>query len=146
MMGPLFQQTMKARLGLGKPLDGYSMTPDTLWGSSQPVSGPPGSPHMLHQWGSGLPINGIGINPNAPSPHLGGGTPIPFEPRPHGGTLPMESPWNPHQTPYQPRPQNPYETPFDPRQRGYEPRPQGGGMEQPQTQGWGGQTSPWRKF
>jgi hypothetical protein len=133
MFGPFFQQTMKARLGVGKPLDGYSMTPQQSPMIDQP--------HIL---GGGPGPGNAGVNPWGGAA-VGGAAPIPFQPRPQGGILPNEDPWNAHSTPYQPRPQNPYEQPFDPRSRGYENRPQGGGNELPE-QGWGGQTSPWRKF
>jgi len=130
MLGPLFQQTMKSRLGIGKPLEGYSMNTTPQWGNMQPAASASGimPPKMLNeQWQQAQ-------------------QPIAFQPRPQGGILPMEDPFNPRERPYEPRPQGGgYENPFDPRTRDYENRPRGGGMEQPQ-QGWGGQTSPWRKF
>ncbi len=87
MFGDMYSQMMRARLGVGKPMEGYGMTPmQTVPQQPQPYNGGFMPPWMQH--GGGMPRN------------------TPFEPRPQGGTIPMESPWNPRQTPYEPRPKD----------------------------------------
>jgi len=75
MFGPMYQQMMKARLGVGKPMEGY--------GGFQPQATLPTPSPWLHQ---------------------GGPRTTPYGPRLQGGTTPVESPWGPRQTPYEPRP------------------------------------------
>ena len=108
MFGPMYQQMMKSRLGVGKPLEGYGgfsqqggvTPPPTPWGPQDGASLPAPSP-WLHQ-----------------KDNMG------------GATLPAPSPWlhqgSPRTTPFEPRPRNP-ENMFDPRQTPYESR--GGGIE-----------------
>ena len=118
MFGPMYSQLMKARLGVGKPMEGYGG-----FGQQPPASLPAPSPWL----------------------HQGGPRQTPFEPRPDGGTMPMENPWSPRQTPYEPRPEG-GEAPWNPRQTGYEPRPQGG---EPRMGGggvMGGMKNPWQRY
>jgi len=121
MFGPMYSQLMKARLGVGKPMEGYGGF------TNQPQQ----------------PQNG-GVVP----PWMQGGMrrqQQPHEPRPQGGGyLPMENPWNPRQTDFEPRPQG-GESPFDPRSTPYEPRPKTG--EQPSGMGYmGGMKNPWQRY
>lgn len=117
MFGPMYSQLMKARLGVGKPMEGY--------GGFQPQATLPAPSPWLHQ---------------------GGPRQTPFEPRPEGGTMPIESPWSPRQTPYEPRPEG-GEAPWNPRQTGYEPRPQGGEPMTPKMPGgMGGMKNPWQRY
>ena len=75
MFGPMYQQMMKARLGVGKPMEGY--------GGFTPSQGQPQA------------------NMPAPSPWLHHGSPrtTPFEPRPRN----PENMFDPRQTPYESR-------------------------------------------
>ena len=129
MFGPMYQQMMKARLGVGKPMEGY--------GGFPPQGASPN-----------------GMNPQAtlpvPSPWMNHGGPrtTPYGPRPQDGTMPLESPWGPRQTPYEPRPEggamgenpwNPRSTPFEDRPQGGEPRMGGGGV-------MGGMKNPWQRY
>ncbi len=129
MFGDMYAQMMRARLGVGKPMEGYGMTPmQTLPQQPQPMNGGVVPPWMQGgMWGQGRAHG-----------------PIPFEPRPRGGTIPMESPWNPRQTDFEPRPQG-GESPWNPRQTPYEPKPQG--TEQPSGKGYmGGMKNPWQRY
>ena len=124
MFGPMYSQLMKARLGVGKPMEGY--------GGFTPPQGQPQA------------------NIPAPSPWMqhGGPRTTPYGPRPQDGTTPLESPWGPRQTPYEPRPEggamgenpwNPRSTPFEDRPQGGETRMGGGGV-------MGGMKNPWQRY
>ena len=92
MFGPMYSQMMKARLGVGKPMEGYGgfgqprgmeqggvTPPPTPWGPQDGASLPAPSP-WLHQ-----------------KDNMGGATlppPTPWEPS-GGATLPQESPMKP---------------------------------------------------
>jgi len=100
MFGPMYQQMMKARLGVGKPMEGYGgFTPS----QGQPQANIPAPSPWMHQGG---PRTTPQANMPAPSPWM------------HQGS--------PRTTPFEPRPRNP-ENMFDPRQTPYESR--GGGIE-----------------
>ena len=160
MFGPMFSQMMKARLGIGKPLEGYGgfgppqgvsanggfsqqggVTPHpTPWGPQDGASLPAPSP-WLHQKDN---MGGATLPTPSPWLHQGGPRQTPFEPRPDGGTMPMENPWSPRQTPYEPRPDG-GEAPWNPRKTGYEPRPQGGEPMTPKMPGMG-MKNPWQRY
>ena len=152
MFGPMYQQMMKSRLGVGKPLEGYGgfsqqggvTPPPTPWGPQDGASLPAPSP-WLHQ-----KDNMGGATLPAPSPWMNQGGPrtTPYGPRPQDGTTPLESPWGPRQTPYEPRPEggamgenpwNPRSTPFEDRPQGGETRMGGGGV-------MGGMKNPWQRY
>ena len=100
MFGPMYQQMMKARLGVGKPMEGY---------------GGFGSPQGASANGRVDPITGATLP--APSPwlhqkdNMGGATlppPTPWEPS-GGATLPQESPMKPSGRGYMGGMKNPWQ-------------------------------------
>lgn len=122
MFGDMYSQMMKARLGVGKPLEGYGGF------TNQPQQ----------------PQNG-GVVP----PWMQGGMwrqQQPHEPRPQGGGyLPMENPWNPRQTGYENRPKDGgiEGGPFGPPH----PKPQDPMDSQPSGMGYmGGMKNPWQRY
>ena len=101
MFGPMYQQMMKSRLGVGKPLEGYGgfsqqggvTPPPTPWGPQDGASLPAPSP-WLHQ-----------------KDNMGGATlppPTPLEPS-GGATLPQESPMKPSGRGYMGGMKNPWQ-------------------------------------
>jgi len=124
MFGPMYQQMMKARLGVGKPMEGY--------GGFTPSQGQPQA------------------NIPAPSPWMqhGGPRTTPYGPRPQDGTTPLESPWGPRQTPYEPRPEGGVmgENPWNPRSTPFEDRPQGGETRMGASGVMGGMKNPWQRY
>ena len=133
MFGPMYSQLMKARLGVGKPMEGY---------------GGFGSPQGASANGRVDPITGATLPAPSPWLHQGGPRTTPYGPRPQDGTTPLESPWGPRQTPYEPRPEggamgenpwNPRSTPFEDRPQGGETRMGGGGV-------MGGMKNPWQRY
>ena len=90
MFGPMYQQMMKSRLGVGKPLEGYGGF------SQQGGVTPPPTP-----WG---PQDGASLPAPSPWLHQGGPRTTPYGPRPEGGAM-GENPWNPRSTPFEDRPQ-----------------------------------------
>ena len=133
MFGPMYSQMMKARLGVGKPMEGY--------GGFKPQATLPAPSPWLHQKDN---MGGATLPTPSPWLHQGGPRQTPFEPRPDGGTMPMENPWSPRQTPYEPRPDG-GEAPWNPRKTGYEPRPQGGEPMTPKMPGMG-MKNPWQRY
>ena len=96
MFGPMYSQMMKARLGVGKPMEGY--------GGFQPQATLPAPSPWLHQ---------------------GGPRTTPYGPRPEGGAM-GENPWNPRSTPFEDRPQGgvtPPPTPWGPQDGASLPAP-----------------------
>jgi len=119
MFGPMYSQMMKARLGVGKPMEGY--------GGFQPQATLPAPSPWLHQ---------------------GGPRTTPYGPRPQDGTTPLASPWGPRQTPYEPRPEGGVmgENPWNPRSTPFEDRPQGGETRMGGGGVMGGMKNPWQRY
>ena len=106
MFGPMYSQMMKARLGVGKPMEGYGGFGQPR-GMEQGGVAPPPTP-----WG---PQGGASLP--APSPwlhqkdNMGGATlppPTPWEPS-GGATLPQESPMKPSVRGYMGGMKNPWQ-------------------------------------
>ena len=140
MFGDMYSQMMRARLGVGKPMEGYG----GFNGPSNPgiSGGPMGVPQQPQNGGVVPPWMQGGMWGMQHGPRT-----TPFQPRPEGGTIPFESPWNPRQTPYEPRPKDggieggpfgpPHQQPSGPVDGGF----------QPSASGYmGGFKNPWQRF
>jgi len=132
----MFKNWMRSRLGLDGNQDGAGLMANrSTPAPSIPTPATWDQPNMpfvgggVPSWMKGPPMDNRGITPSIPQ-----AGPIGFQPRPQGGILPMEIPFDPRQRPYEPRPLPGGES-WDPRQRGYEPRPQNP-TEQPNMGGY----------
>jgi len=154
MFGPMYSQLMKARLGVGKPMEGYGGFPPqgaSANGMNPQATLPAPSPWMNQGGPRTTPYGQPQANMPAPSPwmHQGGPRTTPYGPRPQDGTTPLESPWGPRQTPFEPRPRGgtiPVETPWNPRSTPFEDRPQGGETRMGASGVMGGMKNPWQRY